>query len=61
VAPVVLLLFTNPVIGDEWEKYRIVIRLTEHIRGQLWHIFSVAINQVMMAKYTLNIYLEFHV
>jgi hypothetical protein len=39
------ILVINPVISHEWGKDRQV----EHIRCHLWHRYSIAVNQVMMA------------
>jgi len=39
-------LVTNPVISCEWGKDWEVF---EHIRGHLWHIYSITVNQVMVA------------
>jgi hypothetical protein len=33
-------LATNPVISHEWEKNRMWLRQTDHIRGHLWHRYS---------------------
>ena len=35
------------------EKIGLWLRETEHICGHLWHIYSVAVNQVMMATVKL--------
>ena len=40
-----VILVINPVISHEWGKDRQV----EHIRCHLWHRYSIAVNQVMMA------------
>ena len=43
-------LVTNPVISHERGKDRKkCLRQMEHIRGHLWRIYSIAINQVMVA------------
>ena len=41
-------LVTNPLISREWGKYGKCLRQVEHIRGHLWHIYSIAVNQVML-------------
>jgi len=39
---------TNPVISHEWgSRTGKCLRQVEHIRGHLWHRYSIAVNQVM--------------
>ena len=50
-------LVINPVIIREWGKE------VEHIRGHLWHKYSIAVNQIMVAtvafsKWWLQLYQE---
>jgi len=40
-------LVTNPVISHEWGKTGKCIRQIEHIRCNLWHIYSITVNHVM--------------
>jgi hypothetical protein len=40
---------TNPVISREWGKDGKCLRQVEHIRGHLWHRYSIVVNQVMVA------------
>ena len=47
-------LVTNSVISHEWGNDRIVITITEHNQGQLWHIYSVLVNQVMVMTVKLS-------
>ena len=42
-------LVTNPVISHEWGRTRKCLRQVEHIRGHVWHIYSLTVNQVMVA------------
>ena len=42
-----LTLFKNRVASHEWGKSRFWLRQTEHIRGHLWHRYSVTVNHVM--------------
>jgi hypothetical protein len=43
----------NPLKSHEWGNDCIVIMEDEHIRGHLWHRYSVAVNQVMVATVKL--------
>ena len=52
--PVVLILFTNPVISHEWGKIRAVLRTSGTYRSHLWHRNSMAVNQVMVATVKLG-------
>ena len=45
-------LVTCPVISHEWGKNREGLRQVEHIRGHLWHRYSITINQIMVAAET---------
>jgi hypothetical protein len=45
-------LVTSPVISHEWGKNREGLRQVEHIRGHLWHRYSITVNQVMVAAET---------
>jgi hypothetical protein len=42
-------LLTNPVISHEWGKDREVFTTSGTYRGHLWHRYSIAVNQVMVA------------
>ena len=42
-------LVTSPVISHEWGKNWEGLRQVEHIRGHLWHRYSITVNQVMVA------------
>jgi len=44
-------LVTNPVISREWGK---CLGQVEHIRCHLWHIYSITVNQVMVATVTFS-------
>jgi hypothetical protein len=45
---------TNPVISHEWGKDEKCVRHARYIRGHLWHSYSVAINQAMVATVKLS-------
>jgi short subunit dehydrogenase-like uncharacterized protein len=54
-------LVTNPVISREWGKDREVFMTSGTYRGHLWHRYSIAVNQVMLAtvkfsKWWLQLY-----
>ena len=56
-------LVTNPVVSQEWGKDGKCLRQVEHIRGHLWHRYSIAVNQVVVAtvkflKWWLQLYQE---
>ena len=55
VAPRCVNLVTNPVIRHKWGKDREVLRQVEHIRGHLWHIYSIAVNIVSTEIYIYSI------
>jgi hypothetical protein len=42
-------LVANPVISHEWGKDQ-CLRQVEHIRGYLWHRYSITVNQVMVVR-----------
>jgi hypothetical protein len=48
-------LVANPLISREWGKDREVLRQVEHIRGNFWHRYSIAVNQVMVATVILQL------
>jgi hypothetical protein len=42
-------LVTKSMISHEWGKDRKCFRQVEHIRGHLWHRYSITVKQVMVA------------
>ena len=54
-------LVTNPVLSHEWGGERECLRQVEHIRRHLWHIYYIAVNQVMVATVKPFIYLLIYV
>ena len=58
-------LVTNAVVSREWGKSGKCLRQVEHIRGHLWHIYSITVTQVMVAtvkfpKWWLQLYQNDH-
>jgi hypothetical protein len=49
-------LVTNPVISREWGKDRKCLRQVEHIRGHLWHRYSITVASVKFSKWWLQLY-----
>jgi hypothetical protein len=47
-------LVTNPVISHERGKDGKCLRQVEHIRGHLWHRYSIAVNQVVVITVKLS-------
>jgi hypothetical protein len=47
-------LATNPMIVMNEERTGKCLRQVEHIRGHLWHRYSIAVNQVMVATVKLS-------
>jgi len=47
-------LTTNPVISHEWGQDRKCWRQMEHIRGDLWHRYSIKVKQFMVATVKLS-------
>jgi len=47
-------LVTYPLISHKWEKDWIMIPETEHIRGHLWHRYSVSVNLVLVETVKLS-------
>ena len=45
-----VILATNQVASHEWGTTRKCLRQVEHIRGHLWHRYSIMVNQVMVAN-----------
>jgi hypothetical protein len=49
-------LVIDPVFVMNKESTGKCLRQVEHIRGHLWHIYSIAVNQVMVANVKLHQY-----
>ena len=47
-------LVTNRVISHEWGKNREVLTAIGTKRGHLWHMYSITLNQIMMATVKLS-------
>ena len=47
-------LVTNPVISHEWGKNREAFTTSEHIRGHLWHRYSITVNHGTVAAVKLS-------
>ena len=47
-------LVTNPVIIMNEERTGKFFRQVDHIRGHLWHIYSIAVNHVVVATVKLS-------
>jgi hypothetical protein len=49
-----VILVSNLVISHEWGKDRVVLTTVVHMRGRLWHRYSVTVNQIMAATVTIG-------